>query len=617
MPTRDFLIPVRRCRRQRGRFAWPKAAALASASAEDAVPLEQLARDLAGLGVRARVVRDAWGPAAVRIRRDRGVTEAEGYRLTVGPGGVEIAASTGAGAYYAVQTLREMLAAHGPALPACEIEDAPAFARRGVYLDCSRGKVPRVETLKALVECLACWKINELQLYVENVFTFRRHPAIGRGYSPFAPAELLAVQDHCRLHHVRFVGSLTSFGHFEKILALPEYRHLGEMPGFGQWPGGTTLCPGDPGAIRLLAEMYEEFVPLFEAEDFNVCCDETWELGKGRSKARAARVGVGRVYLDFLKRIHSLCERHGKRMNAWADIVLDHAELLPDVPKGIVMLNWDYHPRGNRIPRTREIVAAGLPAMVCPGTNAWNSHGCRLEMGMKNIARFAAEGLKCGVEGLLNTDWGDGGHRNMLAVSLHNYAYGAAQSWQPRGVSDAGFTERFCRHLFGAGNTSLPLAVRTLGRADEALGLEYSNGGVLYRVFLGRLRELVRRKDWTVEPLDRIAPAALTRHAGALARLAWPRPGSFADPLLGPAMEEFALATQLDTVACLRARAIQQLRAGQAPSAAERRRLIGATRGLLGRIEPVWLLGNKPSRLRDIVRGLRQALAEYGRLARR
>jgi len=323
------------------------------------------------------------------------------------------------------------------------------------------------------------------------------------------------------------------------------------------------------------------------------------------------------VYLDFLKKIHALCERHGKRMNAWADIVLDHAELLPDVPKGIVMLNWDYHPRGSRIPRTREIVAAGLPAMVCPGTNAWNSHGCRLEMGMKNIARFAAEGLKCGVEGLLNTDWGDGGHRNMLAVSLHNYAYGAAQSWHPRGVTDAGFTERFCRHVFAAAGAGLPDAIRTLGRADEALGLEYSNGGVLYRIVLGRMHELVRRKDWTVEPLDRIAPAAFARHAGALGRLAWPRPRSLADPLLQLSLEEFALATQLDTVACLRARAIQQLRAGEAPSAAERRRLIGATRGLLRRIEPVWLLGNKPSRLRDIVRGLRQAVSEYGRLARR
>ncbi len=617
MPTTQLLIPVRRARPQRGRFAWPDATVLASPRTADILPLGQLASDLAGMGVRARIVRDAWGPAAVRIRRDRSVAAAEGYRLTVAPGGIEIAASTDAGAYYAVQTLRELVAVHGRRMPACAIDDAPAFARRGVYLDCSRGKVPKVETLKALIERLAHWKVNELQLYVENVFTFRRHPAIGRGYSPFTPEELLAVQDHCRRHHVRLVGSLTSFGHFEKILALPAYRHLGEMPGFGHMPGGTTLCPGDPGAIRLLAEMYEEFLPLFEADDFNVCCDETWELGKGRSKARAARVGVGRVYLDFLRKIHGLCERHGKRMNAWADIVLDHADLLPDVSKTIVMLNWDYDPRGNRIPRTRQIVRAGLPAMVCPGTNAWNSHGCRLEMGMKNIARFAAEGLACGVEGLLNTDWGDGGHRNMLAISLHNYAYGAAQSWNPRGVADRRFTERFCRHTFGAGDAALAQAIRILGRADETLGLGYSNGGVLYRTFLGPIRTLGKADDWRVKMLAKVRPAAIARHHKALQALRWPKPSTAADPFLRTTLEEFALATRLDSVACLRTSAMRTMVGGGTPGRAEWRRLIEETRTLAREMERVWLVGNKPSRLRDILKGLEQAVGEYRRLGGR
>ena len=617
MPTTGLLIPVRRARPQRGRFTWPDAAVLASPRTADALPLGQLAGDLGRLGIRATTVHNAWGPAAVRLGRDRAAGDPEGYRLTVSPAGIEIHASTDAGAYYGVETLRELVVAHGRSLPACAIDDAPAFRRRGVYLDCSRGKVPTVRTLKAFVERLARWKVNELQLYVENVFTFRRHPAIGRGYSPFTPEELLAVQDHCRRHHVRFVGSLASFGHFEKILQLPAYRHLGETPGFQGWPGGTTLCPGDAGSIRLLGEMYEEFLPLFETDDFNVCCDETWELGKGRSRRRAERVGVGRVYLDFLKKIHGLCLRHGKRMNAWADIVLDHAELLPDVPKDICMLNWDYDPRGSRIPRTREITAAGLPTMVCPGTNSWNSHGCRLVMGMKNIARFAREGLARGVEGLLNTDWGDGGHRNMLAVSLHNHAYGAAQSWHPRGVADRRFTERFCLHAFGSADPDLARAIRTLGHADETIGSPHGNGGLLYRLFFGRLGRLARRNDWTVAPLANISASALAAHQRALAALRWPKVPARRDPFLHVTFEEYALAAQLDTVACERTAALRQMLDGKSPSPAAWRRLIAATKELARDFERVWLLGNKPSRLCDNLKGLRQAVTDYQRLSRR
>ncbi|MBE3069703.1 MAG: beta-N-acetylhexosaminidase [Planctomycetes bacterium] len=617
MTTRDLLIPVRRAVAARGRFAFRAAAVLASPSEADLVPLGQLRDDLAASGVRARIERNAFGPAAVRVRRDKSVTGPEAYRVAVTPHGVEIAASADAGAYYGVQTLRELVAAagtaRGVALAACQIDDAPDFARRGVYLDCSRGKVPRLQTLLALVERLARWKINELQLYVENVFTWRRHPAIGRGYSPFTPEELLAVQDHCRRHHIRFVGSLASFGHLEKVLRLPAYQHLGELPGFRGLPGGTTLCPSDPGSLRLVEEMVEEFVPLFEAEDFNVCCDETWELGRGRSRARAARVGLGRVYLDFLLKIHRLCRRHGKRMNAWADIVLEHPEMLGEMPRDIVMLNWDYDPKGTRIGRTREIVSAGLPAMVCPGTNAWNSHGCRLEMGTRNIAAFAAEGLRCGVEGVLNTDWGDNGHRNMLAISLHNYAYGAAHSWRHRGTDDRGFTERFCRHTFGPAGDGMPDAIRTLGRAHEAMGLPYANGGFLYNAFLTPIRRVMKGEDWTARALPDVPTRALADHHSALAALKWPAPRSVRDPFLRIALEEYATGTRLDMASCLRAAAIQKMMAGRSPSRAEWRHVIDETTAAARQLERVWLLGNKPSRLIDNLRGMRRSVAEMRR----
>ena len=620
MQATPLVIPVKRQTRLRGQFRWPKVAVLASPTAADLVPLGQLAADLAALGVRGRLERNAFGPTTVRIRRDPSVGGREAYRLDVAPRGIEIAASGDAGAYYAVQTLRDLVTLHGRTLPACAIDDAPDFARRGVYHDCSRGKVPRVETLKALVEQLARWKVNELELYVENVFQFRRHPDIGRGYSPLAPEDLLEVQDHCRRHHVRFVGSLASFGHMEKILQLPAYRDLGEKPGGGSWPGGTTLCPTDPGSIRLVADLYEEFVPLFEAEDFNICGDEPWELGKGRSRRRAERVGVGRVYLGFLKKIHRLCERHGKRMNAWADIVLDHAELLGEWPKDIVMLNWEYSPEGGRIPRTREIARAGLPLVACPGTNAWNSHGCRLDMGMRNIRRFAAEGLKFGAEGLLNTDWGDNGHRNMLAVSLHNFAYGAACAWNHRGASGRAFanrfTDTFCLHTFGSDGGRLAGAIRTLGGAPEALGLGDGNNTVLCDVFLGPTKPFLQPDAWQGKRLEDVKASALAGHRRALDALRWPAPGRGMSAFLAHRLKEFALATHLDAAACRRAAVVKQLRQGKAPRAADLKGLIAATTETARELERVWLLGNRPSRLRDNLKGMRRAVAEYRRMMR-
>ena len=266
----------------------------------------------------------------------------------------------------------------------------------------------------------------------------------------------------------------------EKILSLPTFQHLGEMPGFRGYPGGTCLCPTDPGSIKLIGELYEEFVPLFSDPDFNVCCDETWELGRGRSKRKAERVGTGRIYLDFFLKIHRLCQKHGKRMNAWADILLKYPELLTHLPKDITLLNWEYEHNGPNIKRTKEIADAGINVVVCPGTSSWLTHGTRMDNAMKNIKSFAAQGRKYQAEGMLTTDWGDNGHRNFLGVSFHAFAHGAAHAWHGRGVDDERFTENFCRTMFGKTDIKLAKAIRMLGNTYLTCGAAVANRSILF-----------------------------------------------------------------------------------------------------------------------------------------
>lgn len=616
MPTSQLLIPVRNCVSKKGRFTLPARPVLAGPRRADALPLGQLAGDLGRLGLSPRVVLDAGTAAHVRIRRAPGLGR-EAYRLDVSGEEIEISASDDAGAYYAVQTLRGLLRRHGRRLAACRIDDAPDLARRGVYLDCSRGKVPTLETLKQLVERLAAWKINEFQLYVENVFTFRRHPAIGRGYSPFTPEEFLDLQAHCKSHHVRFVGSLSSFGHMEKILRLPPYRHLAELPGHMGYPGGTTLCPGNPGSIRLVADLYDEFLPLLEAEDFNVCCDETWELGRGRSAARAAKVGTGRVYLEFLLKIHALCQKHGKRMNAWADIVLAHPELLDGLPRDVVMLNWDYDAPGNLIRRSHEILDAGLPMMACPGTSSWQSHGTRLPNAMQNVANFAREAHRRGAEGLLNTDWGDYGHRNLLGASLHGMAHGGAHSWCGRKVDDPSFTDRFCRDVLG--DARLAPWVRALGDSRISRRLYFILGE---RLVPSRGRwgwqdpgeRIPLSKSW----IDPAPPEDLRRTLQIVPEESrWPAPAKRLARFEALAVRELALAATMDRLSARRATLAKSLRAGEPVTARQLRELSADTERMAREFERFWLARNKPSRLRYNLAMFRQGAREAVEIARR
>jgi len=620
METADLLIPVRRMKTLPGRFKWGSSVVLCSPFEEDQLPLGLLAETLKQeAGLRVRRSRNHLKPHALLVRRHNGIDNLEGYRIVVGKDGVEIFAPTSAAAYYAIQTVIGLVRLHGATLPCCRIDDEPDFWRRGIYLDCSRGKVPTVKTLKLLVEYLAALKLNELQLYVENVFTFKSHPKIGRGFSPFTPEELLAVQDHCRLHHVRFVPSLTSFGHFEKILGLAEYRRLGEVSRQGPFPGGSTLCPGDPGSIRLVADMYGDFVPLFEAADFNVCGDEPWELGHGRSKRRADRVGTGRVYLDFVKKLHGLCERYGKRMNLWADIVLNHPEVIPDIPDDVVMLNWDYDPRGDRIPRTHELADAGLDVVVCPGTSSWQSHGTRLRNAVDNVRVFAREGRKNNALGLLNTDWGDGGHRNPLGASFHGYAHGAAHAWNGRAVNDANFTRTFCRHVLGTDNEGIARFIGELGAVQETVKSRpyhiVAEAIDPERSYYSRLSPISPVRVHTGD-IDAAEEAGCRRVLSGLRGMGKAAKASASgSDVANLVIEDLDLALLLDRFACRKVLTAKRRRGGKHVTSNTYRRLARESEAAARAFENNWLERNKRSRLDDNLEIFRRGREEYMALA--
>lgn len=626
--VKPFLIPVRRYRKLAGVFKFADGAILCSARDVDRLPLEQLAGDLKRRpGARARIVFNAFAPCAVRIVRDAAVKQAEGYRLDVRPEGVEIAAATDAGAYYGVQTVRELIAMHGRSLPCCRIDDGPDFKRRGVYFDVARGKVPTVDTLKALVERLSRWKINEFQIYVKNTFTWKAHPAIGRGFSPYTPQDIIDIEAHCRKHHIRFVPSLATLSHAELILQLPAYRHLAELPGYNGWEGGTMLCPTDPRSLRLVEDLYREYLPLFEADDMNICCDEPWELGKGRSRRAAERRGAGRVYFDFLLKVHKLCARHGKRMNVWGDIVLKHAELIGDLPDDIVMQNWDYAAGGGCMTRTREFTAAGLAVLACPGTSGWQRHGTDLPNAIDNMANFSAVARRQKIEGILNTDWGDFGHRNPLGVSLHGYAHGAAHSWNGRGVDDATFTDAFAFHVFD-GDRRLAGALRVLGGSARTVG----DTTMLYHAlieplvlpcdrFLRTFRRVPVTAHYPSAIRDTIGPAdpkKLQRVVSDLgASRLWPAVPAKLPAFERQALAECRLAGRMDLAAARRALLAQRIRGGEPVG---KRDLLGwadSMRRLNRDFESLWLARNRPSRLADNLKLMRLAEAEARQLAAR
>ncbi|MCL2105381.1 MAG: family 20 glycosylhydrolase, partial [Kiritimatiellaeota bacterium] len=408
-------------------------------------------------------------------------------RLTITGGGVSATAPDRGGLFYAAVTFAQIVRlAGGRALPCCEIEDAPDFPLRGVMLDVSRDKVPTLDTLLWLVDRLADLKFNHLQLYVEHTFAYRNHREVWQHASPLTADDIHALDAHCAARCIELVPNQNSFGHMERWLAHPRYLPLAELPQGGAplpWGGvqeaPSALCPTDPRTFALLAELYDEYLPNFSSRLFNVGCDETFDLrGGGRSRQHIGRLGEGRVYLDYLLRLHGMLAERGFRMAFWGDIIISHPGLVPEIPKDALVLEWGYEADHPFDAHGAKFAAAGVPFCVCPGTSSWNSLGGRTDNMIANLTSAAENGLKHGACGYIVCDWGDGGHWHPLALSFPGLTVAAGLSWCLETNRGAPWTDAADAHLTeGLGKTLF-----ALGEVYRLCGATRGNGTELFHI---------------------------------------------------------------------------------------------------------------------------------------
>ncbi|WP_176014343.1 glycoside hydrolase family 20 zincin-like fold domain-containing protein [Victivallis sp. Marseille-Q1083] len=400
----------------------------------------------AAVGSRPRIVpADCPVPGgAVEIVYDPAMTGLEHYTLEVQEQAVVIRSKTERGCFYGMQTLRQLIRGEGALLPLTAIDDEPCFPNRGFYHDCTRSKVPTLATLMALVDKLAYYKINQLQLYIEHTFAFAGHSDIWAGCDPLTAEEILQLDRHCRLRQVELVPSLSTFGHFYMVLRSKRKEHLNELPvnaselpfSYHDRMAHYTLDCLNPESLELVRKMLAEFIPLFSSRYFNICCDETFDLGKGRNRAAAeAAGGAGKLYLDFLRKVIDIVGGYGKTAMFWGDVILETPELIKALPPGTIALDWDYSMESRRND-TGRFQAAEVPFYVCPGVSGWNQCVANIVVASANITSSAVKGKKFGAIGLLNTDWGDHGHINPLGTSFHGLAHGAAAGWNPEAALD-------------------------------------------------------------------------------------------------------------------------------------------------------------------------------------
>ncbi len=391
-------------------------------------------------GLRLPVSRGYAKRGDIVLKMDPGLG-AEQYGLEIGETGVAVRGGSLRSLGWGVQSLRQIVRQYGGLLPCVAVEDEPMIANRGFYHDATRGRIQNLENLKKLADIMAFYKMTELQLYVEHTYLFRDYSELWRDESVLTAEEILELDTYCYERGIELVPSLASFGHLYKLLSTRTCADLCELPDSVGQPfsfidrmGHHTVNVSDPASLELVKGLIGEYMQLFRTNKFNICADETFDLGKGRSRELAEEKGTGALYVDFISGLFDFLKENGKQPMFWGDIICGYPELVKQLPADTICLSWGYVE--NQSDWAIKIVhGAGATQYVCPGTRGWNNWVNDIRNCYLNITRMCGFAKHYQAIGVLNTDWGDFGHINHPVFSIPGLIYGAVYSWGDLDVS--------------------------------------------------------------------------------------------------------------------------------------------------------------------------------------
>jgi len=374
----------------------------------------------------------------------------EGYFLDVDAKGIVIIAESEKGKFYGVMTLLQMLQKEGRSIsiPAVAIHDFPAQKIRGITDDISRGQISTVDNFKKIIRFCARYKMNVYSPYIEDVFLFKNHRALGEERGALTAAEWKELDAYAKKYFVEMIPIFETLGHWENILIRPDYMK------YGEFPGAHTVNVSDEKAYALLDEMIGEIASAFSSPYFNIAADESWDVGLGANKERVAKSDLATVHAEHYKRVFAIVKKYGKKPMMYGDIILEHPDILKKIPSDVVMVDWHYGASFD-YPSPEIFRSAGFPYVVSPAV--WNFTGPfpNYINTMMNIYYLNLDGYHNGSLGILCSNWNDFGGEALRELNYYGFAWTAECAWNPLNADNLHFDRKFFDGYFDAAQDNM------------------------------------------------------------------------------------------------------------------------------------------------------------------
>jgi hexosaminidase len=316
----------------------------------------------------------------------------EGYVLQANGDVVIVAGSDERGAFYGLQSLRQLIARTpgGPNIPGVLIKDWPHQPFRGVklYLP-GRDNIPFFK--RFVRDFMALYKYNQLIVEINGALRLDRHPEINAGWidlfkdlsysrrdrsagphgeyqdSPnqdvadggvLEKDEVADLVQWARRYYIDFIPEVPSLTHSNYLLT--RHRELADVPD-AEWP--DAYCPSNPASYKLLFDVLDEVIDVVKPRMVHIGHDE-WRAPLGACP-RCGDKDRAELFAQDVNKIHAYLAARGIRTAMYGDHLVERVRgkgstaqktragyayqwpgaLTPElvkqkIPKDILLFNW-------------------------------------------------------------------------------------------------------------------------------------------------------------------------------------------------------------------------------------------------------------------------------------
>lgn len=271
----------------------------------------------------------------------------------------------------------------------------------GWMYDIAREQSPRAEVLDEMLARSLAAGYNAVGFYVEHRFRYDSAPwAAAPGV--LEPQLVRKLTAKYKPRGLRIIPFLNTLGHVEGFIHSEGGQWLAENDGVGLL--SLQSCPSRTECIEFARGLVRDALAAFDDEWVHLGGDEAQQLGKcPRCAERAADGGVARIYGEYYAQLCRDVIDAGRRPCLWADMLLEHPEALPLIPRETVLFDWQYFHRPED--STRRLREAGFDVVCCPSLQTYNSGWCFLNASQQNVDEHAEDARALGALGVMLTTW--------------------------------------------------------------------------------------------------------------------------------------------------------------------------------------------------------------------